>query len=275
MGLSDPDPTPRAREMEGVDFGNTASDYAKFRVGFPESFFAHLEQHGVPIRGVRAVDLGTGTGTLARGLAVRGASTVVGIDPSEAITEEAQNLDKAASVYVEYVNSTAESTGLPSRSFDLVIAGQCWWWFEPTSAVKEAFRLLTPGGRLVIASLDWLPLPGSVPAATERLIRQANPRWTLYGGTGRHPGWIDDVRQGGFSEVRSFEYDILIPYTEAAWRGRIRASAGIGASLTSDEVEDFDRAHARILADRSPGELLSVPHRIYAVIAQAPTEDSH
>ena len=200
---------------------------------------------------------------------------MIGIDPAEAITREARNLDNAADVCVEYVNSTAECTGLPSRSVDMVIAGQCWWWFEATSAVKEALRLLTPGGHLVIASLDWLPLPGSVPEATEQLIRQANPRWTLYGGTGRHPGWIDEVRQGEFSEVRSFEYDVLIPYTEAAWRGRIRASAGIGASLTLDEVVAFDHAHARLLADRFPGDLLRVPHRIYAVIAQAPREDAH
>ena len=51
MGLSDSDPTPRAREMEGVDFGNTASDYATYRVGFPDSFFAQLEQHVAPARG--------------------------------------------------------------------------------------------------------------------------------------------------------------------------------------------------------------------------------
>ena len=117
--------------------------------------------------------------------------------------------------------------------------------------------------------------PGSVPEATELVIRQANPRWTLYGGTGRHPRWIDEVRQGGFSDVRSFEYDVLIPYTEAAWRGRIRASAGIGASLTHlREVEEFDRAHARLLADQFPGDLLRVPHRIYAVMALAPGEDA-
>ena len=51
MGIRDSDPTQRAREMEGVDFGNTASDYATYRVGIPDSFFAQLEQHGVPIRG--------------------------------------------------------------------------------------------------------------------------------------------------------------------------------------------------------------------------------
>ncbi len=260
--------------MRGVDFGNTASDYARHRAGFPDSFFAKLEQHEVSIRGARAVDLGTGTGTVARELAVRGAGRVVGVDPAEAITREAQNLDRTAGVRVEYVNSTAESTGLPSRSFDLVVAGQCWWWFESASAVNEAFRILKPGGHLVIASLDWLPLPDSVPAATEHLIRQANPSWTLYGGNGRHPGWIDEVKQGGFANVRSFEYDIAIPYTAESWRGRIRASAGIGASLAPTDVEEFDRAHARLLADRFPGDLLQIPHRIYAVMALAPSKNA-
>ena len=191
MDLSHIDPTPRAREMEGVDFGNTAPDYARYRAGFPDSFFSKLGQHGVSIQGVRAVDLGTGTGTVARELAVRGASKVVGIDPAQAITREAQNLDEAAGVRVEYVNTAAESTGLPSRSFDLVIAGQCWWWFESSSAVKEASRILVPGGHLVIASLDWLPLPGSVAAATERLIRQANPLGRCTAGTDdTQVGWM-------------------------------------------------------------------------------------
>ncbi|MXW29460.1 MAG: class I SAM-dependent methyltransferase, partial [Chloroflexi bacterium] len=220
------DPTSRAREMRGVDFGHTAADYATHRAGFPHSFFDLLEQHVMPIQGTRAVDLGTGTGSVARTLALRGAASVIGVDPSEALTSQARGLDEAAGVQVAYVHTTAESTGLRSRSFDLVIAAQCWWWFEAESAAREAHRLLAPGGRIVIASLDWLPLPGSVPEATEQLIRQANPGWTLYGGTGRHPGWLDDLRHGGFSNVRSFEYDIDIPYTHEAWRGRIRASAG-------------------------------------------------
>ena len=129
---------------------------------------------------------------------------------------------------------------------------------------------MTPGGHLVIASLDWIPLPGSLPEATEQLIRQANPGWTLSGGNGRHPGWIDQVKHGGFSEVRAFEYDFRIPYTGESWRGRIRASAGIGASLAPDEVEAFDQRHARLLADRFAGDTLNVPHRIYAVMALAP-----
>ncbi len=254
--------------MRGVDFGQTAADYATYRAGFPDSFFDLLEEHSVPIQGARAVDLGTGTGSVARTLAVRDAASVIGVDPSDALTSQARNLDKTAGVQVGYVHTTAEATGLPSESFDLVIAAQCWWWFEAELAAREAHRLLAPGGHIVITSLDWLPMPGSVPEATEQLIRQANPGWTLYGGTGQHPGWLDDLRLAGFSNVRSFEYDIDIPYTHEAWRGRIRASAGIGATLTPDKVAAFDRTHADMLAERFPDNPLPVPHRIYAAIGR-------
>ena len=41
-----------------VDFGRTSSDYAKYRAGFPDSFFTRLEQDGVLRPGLRALDLG-------------------------------------------------------------------------------------------------------------------------------------------------------------------------------------------------------------------------
>src|ERR1700719_1216148 len=66
----------------GVDFGTTAQDYAAHRAGFPKELFDRLATMGIGRSGQRLLDLGTGTGTLARGFARRGAS-VVGTDPSE------------------------------------------------------------------------------------------------------------------------------------------------------------------------------------------------
>ena len=176
----------QARLMSGVDFGRTASDYATHRAGLPDRFYDLLEAHGVPISGSHAVDLGTGTGAVARSLARRGA-TVTGVEPSAAMAEQARSLDAEAGVTVRYVQATAEETGLPAGQADLVIAGQAWWWFDRRRAITEARRLLKAGGHLVICSLDWLPLPGSIPEATEALILAANPAWTLAGGMGQSP----------------------------------------------------------------------------------------
>jgi ubiquinone/menaquinone biosynthesis C-methylase UbiE len=51
---------------------------------------------------------------------------VIGIDPAPALLEKARELDRAAGVEVTYRVATAEDTGLPGASYDLVTAGQCW-----------------------------------------------------------------------------------------------------------------------------------------------------
>src|SRR6476646_7606555 len=103
-----------------VDFGKTADDYAKYRHGFPEPFFERLFALGVAKPGMRALDFGTGTGTIARGLARRG-MRVTGIDPAAPMLEKAQELSSGLSI--EYRVGRAEDTGLPAGSFELVTAG--------------------------------------------------------------------------------------------------------------------------------------------------------
>ncbi|MFF7486691.1 hypothetical protein ACFZBC_14515 [Streptomyces luteogriseus] len=120
---------------------------------------------------------------------------------------------------------------------------------------------------MVIAHFDWLPLPGNVVEATEELILSFNPAWTLGGGTGLYPRWLTDLAGSGFTGIETFSFDLEVPYPPDAWRGRIRASAGVGAALPPHEVDRFDAALGRVLRDRFPGEVLQVPHRTWAVVA--------
>lgn len=248
-----------------VDFGRTATDYARHRAGFPEALFERLAQSGVVAAGQRLLDLGTGTGSLARGFARRGLQ-VTGLDPARPLLDEARRLDAAAGVVVEYVEARAESTGLADARFDVVSAGQCWHWFERARAAQEVRRLLRPGGRVVIVHFDWLPLPGNVVEATERLIRQHNPDWHHGGGTGLHPAWLADLARAGFVGLETFSFDHAVCYSHAAWRGRIRASAGVAASLGAAAVTRFDAEHEALLARDFSEEPLSVPHRCWAAI---------
>jgi SAM-dependent methyltransferase len=251
------------------DFGLTAKDYGTYRAGFPDSFFERIRAVGVGVPGQRVVDLGTGTGTLARGFARRGCR-VVGIDPAEPLLEQARRLSEEEHVHVEYRVARAEETGLEDQSVDVVVAGQCWHWFNRATAAREAARVLRDDGRLVIAHFDWIPLPGNVVDSTERLIESHNPDWKLGGGLGIHPLWLRDLGEAGYREIETFSYDEDASYSPEAWRGRVRASAGVGASLSPEGVDAFDRALETLLRDRFPDNPLAVPHRVFAVIARPP-----
>jgi len=249
------------KPIENADFGKTTEDYLTHRAGFPESFFERLTEW-MPVGGKQVLDLGTGTGTLARGLAARG-HQLTAIDLSQEMITAAKALDKEGKI--SFHVSSAESVPLSNHSQDVVIAGQCWHWFKRAETAKECRRLLRPGGLLIIAHYDWLPILENVVTQTERLIESYNPAWKAGGGTGIHPTWFRDLAEEGFSDIRSFSYDEPATYSHEAWRGRIRASAGIAASLPAEQVTQFDAALAEMLVAQFPDQPLSIAHRVFAV----------
>ncbi|KHL04976.1 class I SAM-dependent methyltransferase [Sinomonas humi] len=125
--------------------------YEKVRPGYPEDAVDWL----VPLGARTAVDLGAGTGKLSGQLAARGLE-VSAVDPSLDMLGELRRLHPR----VHAVVGTAESTGLPDASADLVVAAQAWHWFDAGAATREVVRLLAPGG---CAALVWNQLDTSVP----------------------------------------------------------------------------------------------------------------
>ncbi len=257
------------RPVSPVNFGPTAADYGRYRAGFPAAFFKRLFDERWVATGERVLDLGTGTGTIARGLALRGCHAT-GLDSAQHLLTEAARLDREAATGVAYVEGRAEDTGLPAGSFDVVTAGQCWHFFDRARTAAEVGRVLVPGGRLVIAHFDWLPLRDNVVTATERLVEGANPAWHLGNTSGLYPDWLADAAEVGFDALETFSFDCDVSYSHEAWRGRIRASAGVGASLPADAVARFDGQLAAMLRAGWPREPLVVPHRVWAVKARWP-----
>lgn len=249
-----------------ADFGRTAEDYGRYRAGFPDELFNRLQRFGIGLQDQRVLDLGTGTGYLARSLALRGAR-VVGADRSVEIMRASLALDASANAKIQYVQCRAEDLCFAAGSFDVVAAGQCWHWFHRSRAAAEARRVTVAGGRLLLAHFDWIPLPGNIADVTEKLIEKHNPNWKFGGGMGIYPKWFGDAANAGYREIESFTFDEFTPYSHEAWRGRIRASAGIGASLSPEGVTRFDAELAAVLKERFPDEPMRVHHRVFAMVA--------
>ncbi|MBM3887013.1 methyltransferase domain-containing protein [Candidatus Dependentiae bacterium] len=256
---------------DSPDFGKTAEDYRKYRHGFPEDFFLRLRHAGIGIQGEKVLDLGTGTGTIARGFAKAGCA-VIAIDPAEKLMEQAKNIDLECGVSgITYLVGTAEDTKQADHSFDVVVAGQCWHWFDAFKAIQEIKRILKPNGKLVIGHYDWIPAEGSIPELSEALILKHNPAWKMGGGNGFYPQWVKQLLEAGFQHIETYSFEVTEVYSHEAWRGRIRASAGVSASLPSDAVASFDAEHKSALEQQFPNEVLRVPHRCFTLVASAPS----
>lgn len=255
--------------MKSPDWSLTSGDYAKHRQGFPPRFYDLIAREGLFAPGMRVLDIGTGTGTVARSLAARGGE-VLGLDPARGQIEAARELARAEGVAARFEEGLAERNGQPDAVFDLVTAAQCWHWFDRGLAAAECFRVLKPGGALLICHYDWMPLPGNVAHASEFLIEAHNPRWRMGRGTGFYPAWATDMWVAGLRDLgfAGFDHDAL--YSHADWRGRIRASAGVGGALDPGAVERFDAEHQALLAARFPEEPLRVAHRVFAIWARKP-----
>jgi SAM-dependent methyltransferase len=250
-----------------ADFGKTAEDYARYRASYPDWFFERLMRRGLARPGMRALDLATGTGYLARGLAQRGLS-VTGLDVSADMMAAAKTLDAAQGLRIEYALGKAEETGLPAAEFDLVTVACAWHWFDRPRASAEALRLLRPGGWLVICSQDWLPIGENVVARTEALVQHHNPKWPYGGLDGMKPSFVRDLRKAGFQSIESVSVDFDIAYSHEAWRGRMRASAAISGSLSPDEVRAFDAELSAMLVRKFPEDPLQVPHCLFALMGR-------
>lgn len=262
-----------------VDFGRAALDYARHRAGFPDRFYDMLAARGILPRATltqeaadRALDIAAGTGTIARNLARRG-WRVDGIDRSGDMLAEARMLDAEAGVAVAYQIAPAESLPFADGSFVLATAGTSWHWFDRPRAAAEARRVLIPGGHLVIASQEWREGPGNAVEATRLLIAAHNPEWARdVANTDRFAftfDWADELVPHGFGDIERIAFPVDIRYSHEAWRGRIRASAGVGASLSPDGVARFDADLAALLARDFPADPLPMPHEVMMIVARA------
>jgi ubiquinone/menaquinone biosynthesis C-methylase UbiE len=249
------------------DFGRAALDYARHRAGFPVELLDRLAARGIARPGARVVDLGTGTGSLARMFAQHGCE-VTGVDIAGPLLEQARRLDQEAGVESDYVEGPAEATGLPGDVFDVVSAGQCWHWFDRPAAAREVARLLVSGGTAVIAHFDWLPSPGNVVSATEQIILRYTPTWPFAGRAGLYPQWLVDLQTAGFTGIETFSFDVMVSYSHEAWVGRVRASAPVAGTLDAGGVLACSKELTAMLQKRFAGNPLAVPHRVWAVTAQ-------
>jgi ubiquinone/menaquinone biosynthesis C-methylase UbiE len=130
------------------DFTGLAGDYAKYRPGYaPQVASAILSYVGRDAANIDVADVGAGTGIWTRILAARGLHSIVAVEPNDDM--RAQGIETSRGTDVIWRKGSAEATGLPSGSVDLVTMASSFHWADFDKACDEFQRILRPGGAFV------------------------------------------------------------------------------------------------------------------------------
>ncbi len=120
-------------------FGSVAEVYDRGRPSFPREAAEWLTGE----QPVTVLELGAGTGKLTEQLVALG-HDVHATDPDEAMLDVLRRRlpDTRTSV------AAAEELPVADRSVDVVVAAQCFHWFDLDRALPEIARVLKPGGHI-------------------------------------------------------------------------------------------------------------------------------
>jgi ubiquinone/menaquinone biosynthesis C-methylase UbiE/DNA-binding transcriptional ArsR family regulator len=166
------------------------------------------------------LDLGTGTGRMLQLLSGR-TSRCVGVDASHAMLQVARaNLEKAGLSRIELRQGDAYALSLTGERFDIVLVHQVLHFLDdPGRALREAARVLAPGGHLII--VDFAP-------HELEFLRSEQAH--------RRLGFSDDEMRRWLAEAGlDLELTRRIPAGEAGrltvmlWRGRDRRAVSISS----------------------------------------------
>lgn len=129
-----------------------------------------------PRLGDRLLDAGCGTGDVVRALAglVGAHGTVVGIEPSATMLDEARRRTGESSHNVEFRSGDIARLDFDDATFDGVTCERVFQHLDtPDAALAELVRVIRPGGRIVVIDTDWgmHAIHGADPQLTSRVVQ--------------------------------------------------------------------------------------------------------
>lgn len=129
-------------------FSERAAIYVKHRPTYPPELIQYIQQHTRLTAGATAADIGAGTGIFSALIAEK-VQQLYCIEPNDAMRQQCQQyLSSYHNCHI--IAGTAETTGLPDGSIDVISVAQAFHWFDIPRALQEFRRIAKPDAQLLL-----------------------------------------------------------------------------------------------------------------------------
>ena len=168
-------------------FTGKATEYSQYREPYDPEIVLPVLRHSCGLNPEWCVaDVGAGTGMVGD-LFRKNGNRVIAIEPNAEMRAACASLH-AADTGFTVVDGSAEATGLPGASVEMIAAGRALHWFDVDAAFREFRRILKPGGWIAILACgrtedgreENLAFKKILQAYTERDLYR-DPLYKVYG----------------------------------------------------------------------------------------------
>jgi len=228
-------------------FEGTAWYYARYRRGYPDSFFKHISKAFNLNSSSRVLDLGTGTGQIAIPSATR-VKEVVAVDPEQEMLDEGRRIAYEKGIEnITWVLSKAEEVPSTLGTFDVTTMGASFHWMDQDKALSIVHQLTNSGGGIVI-----------VPNTSSIHRNKGNDAWKdvvaekikEYLGEKRRAGnsyyqepkdrFEDVLVRSGFSRLQTFTDTYTQHWDIGSIVGFLGSTSFAARRLFGDRIQEFE-----------------------------------
>jgi SAM-dependent methyltransferase len=235
---------------------NPAETYERYMV---PALFAPAAEHLLAVArlrpGERVLDVGTGTGIVARLAApnVGPTGSVAGLDASPAMLSVARAMAAEEGLTIDWNEGQAEALPYPDERFDLVLSQFALMFFtDRAGALADMRRVLIPGGRVALSvfeGIDRHPFYQALDVAIERRLGMSAVGEIF--GLGDADALVASLTRAGFRDavVEPFPITASFPNPDAFLAGEIDVDTAAIPAMQGLDLDARRDLTAAIQAD--------------------------